>query len=58
MVLTAGRERPSEGDDMQRVKGWQLFSWVQQLMHGREPGNSGRHGIQEQSQHACRWEKG
>ena len=27
-------------------------------MHGRELKNSGRRGVQEQSQHACRWEKG
>ena len=35
VVLTAAREKPSEGDDMQRggEEGWQLFSWAQQLMH-------------------------
>ena len=45
VVLTAGRKRLSEDDDMYGVKGYQLLSWAQRLMHGRELGNSGRHGV-------------
>ena len=50
VVLTVGRERPSEGDDKQKGEGMEIT-----LV---EPGHSGRHRVQEQFQHACRWEKG
>ena len=50
MVLTVERERPSEVDDKQKGEGVEIT-----LV---EPGNSGRHRVQEQSQHACRWKKG
>ena len=54
VVLTVGRERPSEGDDMQRGEGVAIVPWVQRLMHGKELEKSERYGVQEQSQHACR----
>ena len=54
MVVIAGRERPSKGDDMKMGEGMAIVLLVPAMMHGRELGNSSKHGIREQSKHACR----